>query len=391
MTKNEMKALKAAAESQARILGRGPPTRHIARVVYEDLSRQQVGEAPLFHQARRVVMDPDGTWYTVANTRPLPRENMLESNTGGQPALSAPAVDHPMSDQALHRVQRAPAPPPTLIPASAWYSTPETQPPQTPQTVSTGSSIPRNTGYTPFNPYTPTRFSSNDILYNRPLPQPNSATPVQDSYHPDSESYRQHPAHQPSEPRYETESYRSQYNSTPLPRRPRSPPSYNFNLPRQTSRRQGYTQPIAYGSSPSSLTLTPTPASLPPRPPRDVGHMRVLTPDSASGYLNYSSPAYDSPGHRVGLGSGMGISRGVAVRDGGVKLGSGVRSRWEEERGGVNVIVKMANDGGDGDVEMGGNGGGYDKLPESRDEHEKYYVKKPDLESGGEDEDDEEF
>lgn len=87
-----------------------------------------------------------------------------------------------------------------------------------------------------------------------------------------------------------------------------------------------------------------------------------------------------------GMGMGVGVSRGVAVRDGGVRLGSGVRSRWEEERDGVNVIVKVGDDGGD--VEMGG---GYETLPEGRDEHEKYYVKKPDLESDGEDGDDEEF
>lgn len=179
MKKNEIKALKAAADSQARILGRGSPTRHIARVMYENLSRQQVGEAPSFHQARRVTMDPDGTWYTVANTQPLPRESMLDSNTGGHSSLSTAAVDHPMSGQALHRVQAAPAPPPTLIPASSWYYPSESQ---VSRNVSTGSSIPSTMDFTPFNPYTPTRFSRNDILYNRPASDYTSASSNHDPY-----------------------------------------------------------------------------------------------------------------------------------------------------------------------------------------------------------------
>jgi len=100
-------------------------------------------------------------------------------------------------------------------------------------------------------------------------------------------------------------------------------------------------------------------------------------------YSKYASPAYDIPGR----GMGPEFDRGVAGRDRGLRIGSSIRSRWEE-RDDDNVIVKLANNE-DGDVAMGGSGSGsgYEMLPESRDEHEKYYVKKPMVGDEDEDED----
>ncbi|KAK0103311.1 hypothetical protein ONS95_005341 [Cadophora gregata] len=286
LTPNERRCLKVAAESQFRILGRRTQSQHICSIGREAAENK--------HNHGERVMQTDGTWGTAFNTQLSFRYRNIEPHT---PNCFVPTPEIYIPNQAL--ANQAPAPAPALIPASSWYSPSEPQVP--PPNGNTG--LEKSAAFKPFRPYTPTRFSREDILLSNPISE--STPGNHDSHSSRSDPYR--PPHDVPYAKSRYESYRpdrqysssniSNWNSLPRSPRSRSPPSLPHRAdsdPRQRqrqdpSRKQRYTQPSAYEySSPSSLTLTSTPASLPPRP----HYTQTLPPTLGA---RYQSSSYSSP------------------------------------------------------------------------------------------------